>query len=318
MRLLVTGATGFVGGHLIRMALSRPGVEILGLSRTGRMPGDLSDLADRVKLVSLDLLDRPALRRLLAGEKPTHIVHLAGVASLPRAQKDPLAAWEANLTATLHLYQELVELNLSARFLYVSTGQVYGNHFGDVVLGEDTPFRPNNPYAASKLAADLAGYQYSVNPGLDILRARPFNHIGPGQTAEYAVGNFARQLVAIERGEQEPMLEVGNLQPRRDITDVRDIVAAYLLLLEKGEKGQAYNVASGETLSMQEILDRLIALTGLKVEVRVRSDLVRAVDLSVPQVDTSRLRQTTGWKPSISLDRTLRDVLDGWRNQSKG
>lgn len=313
MRFLVTGATGFVGGHLLRALADRPGVELVGLDRTATWPPGRDDLAARVRLLGVDLLDRPALTRAVADARPDRVVHLAGFASPARSLREPFAAWEGNVTATLNLYEALVETGQRPRVLFAGTGQVYGDQPADVLLTEDAPLRPNNPYSASKAAADLAGFQYFASAGLHVLRARPFNHIGPGQSPDYAVANFARQVVAIERGQQPPVLETGDLEPRRDLTDVRDIVAAYLLLLEHGEAGQAYNIASGTTVSMRAVVDRLLTLAGRPIEVRTRADLLRNVDLSVPAVDTTRLRTATGWRPTVPLDRALADVLDAWR-----
>ena len=199
------------------------------------------------------------------------------------------------------------------RILFVGSGLVYGNaETADAVQNEDSPLRPNNPYAASKAAADLASYQYSCHPGLDIVRARPFNHIGPRQSPQYAIAHFAKQLAAAQRGPAPLVLETGDLSPCRDLTDVRDVIAAYLALMEKGRKGEAYNIASGQTVSMREVLDRLIALSGVAVEVRQRGDLLRATELTVAKVDTSKLRRETGWAPRYSLDETLAETLAFW------
>ncbi|MGH7169673.1 MAG: GDP-mannose 4,6-dehydratase, partial [Gemmataceae bacterium] len=196
-------------------------------------------------------------------------------------------------------------------------GLVYGES-GTSKAGctESDPLRPDNPYAASKAAADLASYQYTRSAGLDIVRVRPFNHIGPRQSPHFAVSSFARQLAAIERGRQTPILETGNLQPRRDLTDVRDVVAAYVLLMERGRSGEAYNVGSGQSYAMQTVLDRLIALTGVAVEVRQKTNLLRATDAVNVQANAGKLRRETGWSPRFGLDQTLTDILAYWREQS--
>jgi GDP-4-dehydro-6-deoxy-D-mannose reductase len=311
MRILVTGGTGFVGRHLLAELKRQPDVTLFALDRapTGPVPG--------LQSVVVDLLDRTALQRTLAEIQPERIYHLAGFASPARAIKEPLAAWEGNLTTTLNLYEAIAATTLRPRILAVGSGLIYGDQPADVRLTEDAPMRPNNPYTASKAAADLAGFQYFADPGLPILRVRPFNHLGPGQSPEFAVSSFARQLVAIERGEQPPILETGNLQHRRDVTDVRDVCRAYILLLERGQPGEVYNIASGSTVTMREIVDLLIQISGLRVEVRARADLVRAVDLSVPAVDISRLLAATGWRPQIPLEQTLRDVLESWRSMPR-
>jgi GDP-4-dehydro-6-deoxy-D-mannose reductase len=308
MRILVTGATGFVGRHLLAELKRQPDVTLFALDRAPSAP------VHGLQPLVVDLLDRPALQRSLAEIQPESVYHLAGFASPARALKEPLAAWEGNLTTTLNLFEAVIAVGLRPRILAVGSGLIYGNQPPEVRLNEETQLRPNNPYSASKAAADLAGFQYFADPGLPILRVRPFNHLGPGQSPEYAVSSFARQVVAIERGEQPPVLETGNLQHRRDFTDVRDVCRAYTLLMERGQPGEVYNIASGSTVTMREVVDLLIQISGLRVEVRARADLVRAVDLSVPAVDISRLRSATNWRPQIPLEQTLHDVLEGWRS----
>jgi GDP-4-dehydro-6-deoxy-D-mannose reductase len=172
---------------------------------------------------------------------------------------------------------------------------------------------PDTPYAASKAAADLACYQYTCAPGLNIVRVRPFNHTGPHQPAQFAIPNFARQLIAIERGEMPSVIETGNLSSERDLTDVRDTVSAYILLMERGRRGEAYNIASGTSYSMQTVLDRMLVLTGLRVELRRKNDLLRPSEPDILRVDVGKLRRETGWAPRYSLDQTLADTLEAWR-----
>jgi GDP-4-dehydro-6-deoxy-D-mannose reductase len=335
MRILVTGASGFVGGYLIEALLRQPGVEITGVSRRAALSPQWDAVAGHVRLRACDLCDSTGLEALLREVQPQQIYHLAGYASPGQSFKEPDAAWEGNLTATQRLYDAVERWGGQPRILFVGSGLIYGDserliacstvsacststgsNGSNSVLTEETPLRPNSPYAASKAAADLLSYQVSCAPGLAVIRARPFNHIGPGQSPQYAAANFARQIVAIERGEQPPVLEVGNLQPRRDLSDVRDVVAAYLLLMEKGQPGEAYHIASGQSHPMQHLLDRLLALGRVKVEVRQRADLVRGTDQTTPTVDVSRLRQATGWSPRFSLDQTLTDILAFWRQRA--
>jgi GDP-4-dehydro-6-deoxy-D-mannose reductase len=189
---------------------------------------------------------------------------------------------------------------------------IYGD--ADVAHTEDSELRPESPYAASKAAADLTAYQYTRSAGLAIVRARPFNHIGPRQSAQFAAANFARQVAAIERGEQPPVLETGNLSPLRDLTDVRDVARAYLLLMEKGRVGEAYNIGTGELRSMQAVLDLILARARVPIEVRRVSNLVRRLETKAARADAGRLRRETGWSPTYSLDQTLSDVLSYWRS----
>ncbi len=316
MRILVTGITGFAGGALAEALLARPDMDLSGLSRGGFWPALWSHLADRVPLHQADLHDPHSVEKVLRQLQPERIFHLAGYAQVGRSFQEPDAAWAGNLTVTRVLYEAVARWGGKPRILFAGSGMIYGDTSSpDEVQSELTTLRPNSPYGASKAAADLLSYQVTRHPGLDVVRARPFNHIGPGQSSEFAIPNFARQLVAIERGRQPTVLETGNLSPRRDLTDVRDMVSAYQLSIEKGRSGEAYNIASGSLHSMQSVLDRLVALTGLQVEVRQRSTLVRSTELAGVCVDTTKLRQETGWAPRYSLDETLADTLAFWRKQ---
>jgi GDP-4-dehydro-6-deoxy-D-mannose reductase len=314
MRILVTGITGFAGGYLAEALLACGEAEVFGLNRHAGWPRELAHLADRVDLRDCDLANRDVTEAVLRDIEPQQIYHLAGYSHPGRSFQEADAAWSGNLTATRNLYEAVMRWGGRPRILFVGSGLVYGNpDTADAVQDEDTPLRPNNPYSASKAAADLASYQYSCHPGLEIVRARPFNHIGPRQSPQYAVANFARQLAAVQRRQVPPVLETGDLSPRRDLTDVRDVVAAYLLLMDKGRYGEAYNVASGQTTSMREVLDRLIALAGVTVEVRQRGDLLRATELTVARLDTSKLRRETGWEPRWPLEQTLAETLAFWQ-----
>jgi GDP-4-dehydro-6-deoxy-D-mannose reductase len=315
MPILVTGATGFAGGYLAEALLADGADTVIGLSRGGSWPAVWRHLRSAVALHACDLCDPAAIAALLRRTQPTQIYHLAGYASPGRSFTDPEGSWAGNMTATRNLYEAVRDWGGRPRILYVGSGLVYGDAVGTrPVQDEETPFRPTSPYAESKAAADELSAEYARQHGLDIVRARPFNHIGPRQTAEYAIPSFARQLAGIARGEQPPVLETGNLDACRDLSDVRDVVEAYRLLIQRGQCGEAYNVASGRSWAIREVLARMIALSGLRVEVRQRADLVRAADPVVPRVDTSKLRRATGWQPRFTLDRTLADTLAYWRD----
>jgi GDP-4-dehydro-6-deoxy-D-mannose reductase len=317
MRILVTGCTGFVGGHLVEALLANECV-VFGLSRRGSWPAELAHLAGRVALHPCDLTDSTALTRLLRDLQPARIYHLAGYANVGRSFQEGSAAWAGNLTATLALYEAVAAAGVRPRVLFVSSGQVYGDPLPDrPLVDEDTPLRPASPYAASKAAADLASYQQFRGTGLEVIRVRPFNHVGPRQSPEYAVAHFAKQIAAIERGEQPAVLQVGNLNAFRDLTDVRDMVRAYLLLMEHGRAGEAYNAGSGEVASMQTVLDRLLEQSSTRVEVRREARLMRGPEPGVLRPETTKLRRDTDWRPHISLDATLADTLDYWRKAGK-
>ncbi len=314
MRILVTGVTGFVGGHLVEALLARPGVEIHGLSRRARWPAEWRHLEGRARLWLCDLADRARLLSCLADVRPEQVYHLAGYAHVGKSFDEPEAAWAGNLTATRTLYDAVARWGGRPRLLFVGSGLVYGDpDEPGRAHDERTPLAPTSPYAASKAAADLVSYQYTRSAGLDVVRARPFNHIGPRQSPQFAVAHFAQQVAAIDRGRRPAVLECGNLQPRRDLSDVRDVVAAYLLLMERGRTGEAYNVASGEAHSMQSVVDHLRALAAVPIDVRQDPRLVRATETAASRGDTGKLRRETGWRPAHALNETLRDTLDYWR-----
>jgi GDP-4-dehydro-6-deoxy-D-mannose reductase len=319
MRILVTGVTGFAGGHLAEALLARNGVELFGTSRRAEWPPEWCHLAPRVRHRPCDLCDGASVETLLREAQPEQIYHLAGYADAGRSFRDVEGAWAGNLTATRSLYEALGRWGARPRILAVSSGLVYGEpESADQAYDERCLLRPVSPYAASKAAADLVGFQYAQAPGLAIVRVRPFNHIGPRQSPRYAVAHFAQQIAAIERGRRPPTLDTGNLSPQRDLTDVRNIIEAYLLLMQSGRVGEVYNVGSGTVHSMQAVLDRLLKLAQVRVEIRPHPELVRSAEVTAVRCDAAKLRRETGWTPRIPLDQTLRDTLEYWREQMSG
>ncbi|HEV3204182.1 MAG TPA: GDP-mannose 4,6-dehydratase [Gemmataceae bacterium] len=317
MRILITGVTGFAGGHLAETLSTGRNKELFGISRRGEWPAEWHHLKGVVTLLSCDLCDSTTLENILQNQiKPEGIFHLAGYAQAGKSFEEPDQAWTGNLTATRSLYEAVARLKFPPRIVYVGSGLIYGDlDPGCHAHTELSPMRPANPYAASKAAADLASYQYSKFPGLEIVRARPFNHIGPRQSPQFAVAHFAQQIVAIEKGRKTPLLETGNLTPLRDLTDVRDVVEAYCLLMDRGRTGEAYNVAGGEAFSMQSVLDRLLGLSRVNVQIRQQTQLVRVVETAAVRGDAGKIRKETGWQPRHSLEQTLNDILDYWRGQ---
>jgi GDP-4-dehydro-6-deoxy-D-mannose reductase len=313
MRNLVTGVTGFAGGHLAEALLAR-GESIVGVSRRLAWPPEWRHLSGDVDLRVGDVGDGAAIEALLREVQPQRVYHLAGYAHTGRSFSEPDAAWAGNLGATRALYEAAVRWGGWPRILFVGSGLVYGDAATPGELFDETCLlRPTNPYAASKAAADLVSYQFARAPGLDIVRARPFNHVGPAQSPGFAIASFCKQLAAISLGHGEPVLKTGNLEPRRDLTDVRDVIRAYILLMERGRTGEAYNIGTGRTHAMQEVVDRLLAVSGQRVEVRQEPDLVRAADAAAVGADAGKLRRETGWAPALSLDQTLRDTLEYWK-----
>jgi GDP-4-dehydro-6-deoxy-D-mannose reductase len=296
--------------HLV----SAGGHALVGVSRDARWPAPLAHLEPHAALYAADLKDSAGVERVLRDARPEWVVHLAGYANTGASFRDPDSAWADNLTATRSLYDAVVRTGLRPRVLFVSSGLIYGEPDppGDA-CDERTTLKPASPYAASKAAADLLSYQYTRSAGLDVVRVRLFNQIGPRQSADFAVANFARQIAAAEAGRQPPVVETGDLSARRDTADVRDVVASFPLLLEKGATGEAYNAARGESYRIQELLDRLVALARVPIRVNQKTEPGRKADTTTTRADVRKLRAATGWQPRIPLDRSLADVLDYWR-----
>jgi GDP-4-dehydro-6-deoxy-D-mannose reductase len=315
LKVLVTGAGGFVGRHLLANLHTNPDMALHGtlIGEFERQPA-LVELCPA--LYVLDLRDPVAVRDLLATIQPDQIYHLAGQAYVPRSFEDPWDTIETNIRGTLNLLESLHELKLSCRILIVGSAEVYGSvQPGQLPLNENTPFAPSSPYSVSKVAQDMLALQYTLAYKIFTVRVRPFNHIGPGQNERFSVSDWAKQIVGAELGQREAVLYVGNLTAARDFTDVRDVVRAYTSLLIHGLPGEVYNVCSGKAHSMQTIMETLISFSNVPIEVRVEADRFRPVEIPIMTGDSSRLRSTTGWQPEISLEQSLHDVLDEWRQR---
>jgi GDP-4-dehydro-6-deoxy-D-mannose reductase len=314
MRILITGVTGFAGGHLAEALLAQGERQLFGLCRRSDWPTEWCHLAPRVVLASCDLRNGSEVVALLREVQPDCVYHLAGYANAGQSFQEAEAAWAGNLNATRCLYEAIGRWGGRPRILYVGSGLVYGDaEAPERLYTEEAVLRPGSPYAASKAAADLASYQYSRAPGLPIIRVRPFNHIGPRQAPLYAVAHFAQQIAAIERGRQPPVLETGALDAWRDLTDVRDMVQAYIRLIASGRVGEAYNAGTGTAYCMRTVLERLLALARVRIEVQQEAGLVRVVETTVVRADASKLRRDTGWTPQFTLEQTLADTLAYWR-----
>ena len=312
MRALITGITGFVGGHLAEHLLDDGQYEVWGLCRsTGRLP---AFLAGRVRELEADLNDRPATARAIAEAQPDLIFHLAGQPFVPESFRDPAGTLAANTLGALHIFLALIEQRSSARMLVVGTNEEYGTVAEEhLPISERAPLRPANPYGVSKAAQSLLAQQYFLSHGLNLVRVRPFTHIGPRQNERFVTAAFARQIARIERGLQSPVLQVGNLAARRDFTDVRDMVRAYALLALHGEPGAVYNAGTGDAVRVRDLLDQLLEASSAAIEVQPNPELMRPIDVPLVVCDAAALRACTGWAPRIPLRQTLADILDYWR-----
>jgi GDP-4-dehydro-6-deoxy-D-mannose reductase len=313
VRLLVTGAAGFVGGHLVAfLRAERPEVEIHGVV----LPqGGVSWRAPAgVRVLEADLSDPAAAAAVIEEVQPERIVHLAGQASVHQSWIDPAHTLRTNVLGIVHLLDAARRLALRPAVLVVGSAEEYGPVGEDEIpIREEAPLRPASPYAVSKVAQAALARLYGPAGGMRVVLTRTFHHTGPGRGEAFAESSFARQIAEIEAGRRPAVIEVGNLEAVRDFSDVRDVVRAYWLLLEKGEGGEAYNVCSGRGRRIRDLLDTLLAASPARVEVRLDAERLRPSDVPVQVGDPSRLRAATGWRPEIPLERALSDLLDDWR-----
>ena len=313
MVILITGAGGFVGRYLIKelRASAYKKEKIFGLeveAITNHAAGQLDGTTQ------IDITDYRALREYLTTVKPDTIFHLAAQSSVAVSLKEPIETFRVNQTGTLNLLEiSAKDLDKHPLILLVGSADLYKNLPNGESISEETGFNPLNPYAASKAVVDFLGKIYWKSYGLKIIRTRSFNHIGPEQSITFAMPNFAQQVARIEKGLQEPTLSVGNLNVRRDFTDVRDVVKAYRFLVEKGQPGEVYNVCSNHAYSLNDMLQMLLRLSGCSIEVRQDPVRMRPADNPAQQGDNSKLCTQTGWKPEIPIEKTIEDLLNYWR-----
>jgi GDP-4-dehydro-6-deoxy-D-mannose reductase len=305
-RVLVTGASGFVGTHLMAaLARAFPKAELIG---TGH--------GDHAGMVPLDIADAEAVATLVRRVRPEACIHLAAVTAVPAARQEPGRAWQANLHGTLNVARALMDAVPDCPLVFSSSAEIYGASFASgEALAETALLAPANTYAATKAAADLALGALG-NEGLRVIRLRAFNHTGPGQTDQFVVPAFARQIARIEAGLQEPVLRVGSLTPSRDFLDVRDVCEAYVACVQRSEAlppAAIFNIASGTPRPISTILSDLIALTDIKPEVESATNLRRTTEIAVAAGDATAARSMLGWTPAIPWDQTLADVLADWR-----
>ena len=315
MRALITGITGFAGGHLAQILIDR-GDEVFGVARD--MGFSLDHLSRKIDTVIKDLQDMQVVNHLLEEVKPDAIYHLAGQAFVPTAWDNPWDTIENNIRPQLNILQAMIKQKSKARLLVVASNEVYGVvPLDKLPVKEDTLMRPDNPYGVSKVAQDTLALQYHLSHGVDVLRIRAFNHIGPRQSPFFVASSFAKQIAEIETGLHKPVLCVGNLEAQRDFTDVVDVMRGYALLVEKGQPGEAYNVGTGRAYSIQYLLDTLLSYTDTEIEIQQDPDRMRPSDVPVIYADNSKLRAQTGWEPTYKFEDSLKRVLNYWREDIK-
>lgn len=315
MKVLVTGIAGFAGGHLAQYLRDIDGCEVIGLSLpepVDRFSGLFEGEPPRVYYD--DITDADGLGAILADEQPDAIMHLAAHAQVAGAWKQARQVMENNAVATQVLMQAIRDNCPEARVMLVGSGDVYGHvSEADLPLAESRTPRPNNPYSVSKVAQELIALQYYYAYGMEVVVARPFNHIGPRQMGDFITPAVARQLAEIEAGLKEPAIAIGNLESRRDFLDVRDVVRAYYAILDRGKPGEVYNVCSGKAQVIRDIVTTLIDLSTADPELRQDPSKMRPSDTPVVIGDNSKLLALGGWEPEIDIRQSLGDVLDFWR-----
>ncbi|MDQ7030526.1 MAG: GDP-mannose 4,6-dehydratase [Ardenticatenia bacterium] len=313
MRALITGIGGFAGSFLAEHLLEQ-GYEVWGVVRRG--PGHVAHLQAHVKLIRADVTDLEHMCAVLEDVRPQRIYHLAAQSFVPRSWEDPWGTFETNVRGQLNVLQAVCRADLPTRVLVVGSNEAYGrvsDH--ELPIREETPFRPETPYGVSKVAQELLGLHYWLSRHVYTVRVRPFNHIGPRQSARFVAAAFARQVAEAEANLRPPLLRVGNLTARRDFSDVRDVVRAYHLLLEHGTPGDVYNVGRGRAYSIQHVLDTLLGFSQVTFRVEQDPARLRPSDVPISYADISKIRAAVGWEPHIPFEQSLHDVLEYWRAQ---
>jgi GDP-4-dehydro-6-deoxy-D-mannose reductase len=309
-RVLVTGASGFVGAHLLRLLDAEPALEVHAWTR------DVVPDGARARWLVIEVADRAAVSEAVAALRPDLVFHLAGASHVGRSFGAVAETLATNVLGTANLLDALRRHRVAARVLVVGSSAVYRP--SDAPLTEDAPLGPTSPYGLSKLAQERLAVRACREDDLDVVVVRSFNHFGPGQAPSFFAPSFARQVAEIEAGIRPAVIRAGNLDARRDLTDVRDTVRAYRLLMERGARGQVYNMCSGRACRVGDVLDAMVARARVPVHVEIDPALLRPSDAPVVLGSYARLEAATGWTPVIPPERTIEDLLDDWRGRTRG
>lgn len=311
----ITGIAGFGGSHLAEELLEA-GFTVHGSLHPKEPTDNIESFKRSLKLVRLDILNAAKCRKVLESVRPDYIFHLAALASVGKSFSLERETYRVNFEGSLNVFQAARPLPKLSCFLFVSSGDCYGRMKSGVrALTEEMPQEPTSPYGIAKVAAEQAGMLYFRQYGLPVVVARAFTHAGPRQSTEFAISSFARQIALIEAGRGKPRLEVGDLSARRDFSDVRDIVRGYRLLATKGRPGRAYNLCSGKAVRLRTVLDRLVALSTKEIRVKVMRNRLRKNDLPVLRGSCRRAERELGYDSRYSLQETLGDSLNYWRER---
>lgn len=314
-KALITGIAGFVGSHMAELLLSK-GFEVYGLTRPRTKMDHIEGIVNRLHLEDADLLDSHSLYSTISRIQPDYIFHLAAQSFVPTSWISPTVTLDVNIVGSANLFEAVRKTGIDSVIQIACSSEEYGLvHDNELPIKETNPLRPLSPYAVSKLAMDFLGYQYHQSYGLKIIRTRGFNHTGPRRGDTFAESNFAKQVAMIEKGKQEPIIKVGNLDAKRDYTDVRDMVRGYLISVEKCLPGEVYNICTGHAERVGDVLDMFISLAKVKVTIQEDPSRMRPSDVPVLIGDNSLFVKTTGWKPEIPFEKTMTDLLNYWRER---
>lgn len=318
-KVLITGITGFVGSHLADFLLQNTDYKLFGLKRVNSSLRNISHIKDKLVLIDGDLIDETSLIKLLKTSKPDFIYHLGALSWVTPSWDMPAAYMQVNAIGTINLFEALRVVGLRPRILISCTPEEYGDvPKEEIPITEESKIAPVNLYAASKAAQDAVCQAYLASYGFEIIRTRAFNHEGPRRDILGALASFAYQIAKIERGLQEPVIRVGNLEAKRNFTDVRDMVKAYRLAMEKGVPGELYLIGSNQIYTIKECLEMLINHSPMKskIKYKVDSERVRPTELRILIGKFDKFEKLTDWKPKIKFEQTLKDILDYWRNKA--
>lgn len=315
-KALITGISGFAGSFLAEHLILDRHISVSGTYLLEKGLLNLENIRKKVNLVKLDLQDAGKVYNLIKEMMPDYIFHLAALTSPKDSFEHPIETFENNIGVQLSLLEAVRKTKLfNTRILVVSSAEIYGAvEEKDLPIDEETKLMPTSPYAVSKLTQDFLGLQYFLSQNLKIIRVRPFNHIGPRQSSHFAVASFAKKIAEIEKKKAEPILLVGNLESKRDFTDVRDMVRAYVLAIDKGKEGDVYNIGSGKSYKISDVLSKLLSMSHARITVKEDKSLLRPVDNPELICDRTKFTNLTNWEPTISIEATLKDTLDYWRN----
>lgn len=316
MKVLITGLTGFVGSHMADYLLSMKDVEVWGIERWRSKKDNITQIEQKIKMVECDLRDYTSVRNAVNKIRPDKIFHLAAQSFVPTSWHAPSETLTTNIIGQLNIFESVREIGINPWIQIAGSSEEYGMVYSEETpIRETNPLRPLSPYGVSKVGQDLLGYQYAESYKMNIVRTRGFNHTGPRRGEVFVESNFAQQIAKIEKGKQEPIIHVGNLEARRDYTDVRDMIRGYWLSTEKCKSGEVYNICRGKDWTIKEVLDMLLSYSKVKVKTQQDPDRMRPSDVMILLGDNSKFSKQTGWKPEIPFEKTLLDLLNYWRER---